>query len=67
MPDVPIIAQAKPPPKGEYWIDGINNMVEETKFKKSYAYYGQGIQHVENYNSIVSETTSNVMIQQDEG
>ena len=58
MPDLPIIKQAKPPPEGEYWVDGINSMVKETKFKNSYAYYGQGIQHVENYNAIVNEITS---------
>ena len=51
MLDVPIITKAKPPPEGEYWVDGINTMIQETKFKNSYAYYGQGIKHVENYNS----------------
>ena len=53
MLDVPIITKAKPPPEGEYWVDGINTMIPETKFKNSYAYYGQGIKHVENYNSII--------------
>ena len=38
MLDVPIITKAKPPPEGEYWVDGINSMVKETKFKNPYAY-----------------------------
>ena len=46
------MAELKPPPEGEFWVDGINTFVEKNK--------AQGLKHLENYDALIGKNESEI-------
>ena len=44
------MAELKPPPEGDFWVDGINTFVEKNK--------AQGLKHLENYDALIGKNES---------